>query len=167
MPVPSKTCCEAPLLYVDSSGYYNDPVLGPTLIVNTNATTPSFNEVINHCASFLNREFGQNPVEPEDCPCCPEGYTYKQGMKLCQGNNASDIIDPVPCIECVCQDPPPPPSCDDCVNQSLPIKFNLDDRTKRCVDCDIDMGPRGTNDKKLNNFIANFLVDPIVIFKLK
>lgn len=167
----SKSCCPEGKLYVNSSGYYTDPVSGTTLIVNTPYSSPTFAEMLNMCATFQNRGFGESPTEPEDCPCCPQGYSYSQASQgCCPGAqlggvcNQIYVVPSIPCIPCDCSDPPER-VCETCESDNLPIAFTLNTNRKACTDCEPQQGfreiPKG---EKVNTFIPYFLLDPGINF---
>lgn len=87
----ARTCCPDGYIYVDSTGYYYDSVFGYIAVINPGV-------VSGRCAQFFNRGFGQNPVDPIDCPCCPAGSNWDLKFGSCvdvAGNITSDV--PCPC----------------------------------------------------------------------
>lgn len=167
MPEPVQTCCPDGYLYVDMGGVYYDPFSGPTVIINNAFSSPTYAEVIGHCGQFLNKGWASSVVDPIDCPCCPDTFTWSSFLNTCiRDTNAAVTTDPIPCIPCVCTTTPPPPPCDTCNDQSTHTSFAFNPFVKTCTDC-TDIGePRMTKDIKFNAFLPYFMIDPIINFTL-
>lgn len=172
MSQPIKQCCPEGFFYVNINGYYYDPISGLTLVTNSFGSSPTFTEVIDKCVMFANRGFGQSPQTADDCPCCPQGYTYSQASGgCCPGTGTGlckiqDLISPIPCLPCICVDPPPLPPCDTCDQaEGLPITFQYQSDVKQCTDC-VPQDFILTTDPKLNCFAPYFLIQPNINFKL-
>lgn len=163
----SQTCCPEGYLYVNGSGYYNNPVSGTTLITNTPYSAPTFDEVLGKCARFANVGFATSLEDAVDCPCCPQGYYYSQAIgSCCPGADAGGICDikfavpTIPCIPCDCSEPPQR-VCETCDADILPVAFVLNTNRKACTDCESQEGAREIpHGGKINTFMPYFLLDP-------
>lgn len=172
MAQPITQCCpSAPngqvYAYIDSSGNFFNVFTGTYMTVGSwtgGAVSGTYNKCALHQASP--GVYGELE-DPIDCPCCLPPYTFVQNNGCTNPSNLKDIIEPVPCIECICPEPEPFPECEDCVNPAVPIAFQHDIRFKTCEECEVQGEPRLTTNSKTNSFIAGSLIDPIVIFKLR
>lgn len=157
----ANTCCPIGYVYIDGSGNFNDPAIGMGTI--SNPTPSSF---YNTCVTLVNGTWAlAPPVDPIACLCCNLGYTYSSLRGLCFSPTSSVVYSPIPCIICVCDVMPPPP-CDTCTSPAIAIAIHLDETIKGCIDCTVDESPLPSPNKNLNNFTADRLVDPTIIFKL-
>lgn len=167
----SATCCPKGYNFIDSAGNFNDPYFGYGSI--TNALVGDF---VNKCAILVNVGTGPSPItafalpdpiEPIECPCCPVNYSYSDYIALCVKNgNRSDVLDPVPCIQCVCPPAPEPVPCPPCGSDGEPINFSFNFNSRECQSCTPQNGnvPCGA----ITSFLAGPLQDPIYTnFKLK
>lgn len=174
MAVSSKTCCPTGYTYIDINGMYYDPITsGYKMITNNAYTNPTFSSVVGQCGHFVNSGFVGTldpltypaTVEPEDCPCCPDEYTWSAFLNKCWKGNASQITDPIPCIVCTCAEVVPQ-ECPTCGTLGEPINFQFDFFSKACTDCVRDnyCPPKG----RINCFMPYFFADPLTNnFKLK
>lgn len=165
-PVPC-ACCPVGYVYIDSSGYINDPILGHIPISNPNPV-PFYDT----CARIVNVSYAltpPSPIDPIACPCCPPGYTYSSNSGFCIDDiNIKRYIDPIPCIPCVCE---PPSSiavavdCGTCGTAGEQVSFMWNFTQRACELCDpIDFNPpKG----KVICFMPNQFSDPNTTFTLK
>ncbi len=161
IPTIACDCCPEGSTYINSLGQYSDPIWGTSTIAN-----PDISTYANTCAQLVNIGGGRGGWaiatggSTSTCPCCPEGYTYASSNGMCVGLKPTDLAPTIPCIPCICQDPPPPPDCETCNEQGgLPIAFAFNPFTKQCTDC-VAQGFQLTKDHKLNAFMPYFLILP-------
>lgn len=109
------------------------------------------------------------PANPIDCPCCPDPYVYVNGFGCTDLPNLKTRVDSIPCISCICPDPDPPlppAPCVGCESNAIHTSFVFDPTIKNCIDCNKQGEPRLTNDPKLNAFMPDFMIDPVINFRL-
>lgn len=179
MPTAQTRCCPepeddyggTPLTYITSAGLYFDTA--------TNAWTTltdyywggfrSVSELFNKCVRVQSIPSAYGPMyDPEACPCCPDGFVYVQNIVfggLAQGTCVSinipiNTANPVPCIDCVCEDTTQTFECDSCTeNGGQPIHFSYNPFVKKCTDCTQQEFEIPTN-CKMNAFLPYFIILP-------
>ena len=157
----SALCCPTGYIYIDNSGYYEDDITGLTMIVNSYASTPTFDQCLGKCGLFHNHAFADTLADGEECQCCPTGYTLNVKTNKCIGPVASDIVDPIPCILPPCMPPPLPLVCESCDIETLPINFSFDENKKNCTNCNVQGLPDLT---PFGSFIADKIISPLINF---
>lgn len=169
----SATCCPKGYNFIDSAGGFNDPAFGYGTIANSNIS-----DFAGKCVTLVNIGSGSSPisawallpllpVDPIECLCCPIGYNYSDSTGLCIRNGTrSDMLEPVPCLQCKCPTVPEPVPCPPCESDGEPINFSFNFNSRECESCTPQDGnvPCGA----ITSFLAGPLQDPIYTnFKLK
>jgi len=163
MSTPVKACCPQGLNYIDPTGMFYNQYIGAMMQVLT-WTGGAVTDVYDKCAITQAAPMAYGDAyDPSDCPCCPQGYTYRTNMGTCVSNlDMKTLIDPVPCIVCICPDPPEPEPCETCSPETLPITFSFNDNISNCEHCKKDLDEPNLSPYK--SFIADRLIAPLLNF---
>lgn len=133
----------------------------------------TYNTVTQECVGDMPPYETTSPIE---CPCCPEGYIYKNtylpplwpnGFCIPDRPNVSNLeaVSTIPCIDCNCSDYEPV-GCADCGSGGIHIAFDSDPTVKQCTDCEPvdENNPPG----KIQSFLNPLYLDPVIAnFKLR
>jgi len=177
-PDPTDSFGSGPLTYVDPSGYFFNMHTGTyMLLLLYNYSDPTTgqiytkSDIFGKCIRTQSNPTGYGPMyDPIDCPCCPDNYQYVTIINHTTGPMGTcasiatvgpvTYTEPIPCISCVCPDPPPPPVCESCEQSSgQPINFSFRSDVKQCKDC-IPQDFILPNDAKFTCFAPYFLILP-------
>ncbi len=163
VPAEDCPCCPIGNVYVDQDGYFigNDPSYS-SYGLRVHVSNPSpLTGIAGTCVTIVNGAWAiPSGANTSICPCCSPGQWYNNTLGLCI-DTTGKRHDPVPCIECVCTDPPPPPECPTCSGGTLPVTFQYNENVKNCTNCT----PEGeTNLSPFKAFIADRLIAPIINF---
>ncbi len=117
-------CCPTPYVWVDANGYfYNKDTASYTQVTNPNFQQNG-ESVLSKCNRITGTLAAPTDLNPVPCLCCPEGYTYSTALGTCEGTTLKDLTGTIPCIPCVCVDPPAF-ECGDCSTDGIPNKFSF------------------------------------------
>lgn len=157
-------CCPKGSTYVDQDGYFmqGDPTKSGYGTRMQLSNPAPFTGLTGVCVSIVNLAWGiPTGVEPSTCPCCmPSSTDWYNSMEGKCTDVSGALYDPIPCIPCICIDPPPPPDCETCNKPSGDhISFDYNPFVKNCTDC----APQNfelPDDCKLNAFMPYFIIIP-------
>jgi len=166
-PVPC-ACCPVGYTYVDSTGHYNDPAT--SIGVGVVSGPSPISQFFDSCCKIVNRGWViDSGPDPLACKCCPTGYDYSSYLGVCVNEvNPKILIDPIPCIPCVCTIPSSVPqalACPTCGTAGEGVNFAYNFQQRNCEPCDpVDFNPPCG---KIICFMPNQFSDPNTTFTLK